>query len=81
MVVVQLITGGGRAFGLSTLLGKVLLLLGRRRLIPYESDLWWMIPVAAAVGLIGVFYFCFNKFWVVGKYFKDTDRAKQRMRL
>ncbi|MCK9604313.1 MAG: hypothetical protein M0R66_08155 [Candidatus Omnitrophica bacterium] len=78
MVAVQLITGGGRAFGLSTLLGKIISVTWQAAwLIPYESDLWWMIPVAAAVGLIPAYFISvLIEFWIVKKYFKDKDRLE-----
>lgn len=80
MVAVQLITGGGRAFGLSTLLGKIISVTWQAAwLIPYESDLWWMIPIAAAVGLIPAYFISvLIEFWVVKKYFKDKDRAETK---
>ena len=57
LVLIQMLAGGGGAFGLDTTLGKVLsVTLQAAWLIPYESDLHWMIPVAGLVLLIPFFF-------------------------
>lgn len=41
---------------------------------PYEGDLWWMIPIAAAVGLIPAYFVSvFIEFKVAKKYFTAQD--------
>ncbi len=57
LVLIQMLAGGGGAFGLDTTLGKVLsVTLQAAWLIPYESDLHWMIPVAGLVLLVPFFF-------------------------
>ncbi|MCI5114724.1 MAG: hypothetical protein D3921_06585 [Candidatus Electrothrix sp. AW1] len=57
LVLIQMMAGGGGAFGLDTTLGKVLsVTLQAAWLIPYESDLHWMIPVAGLVLLVPFFF-------------------------
>lgn len=56
-VVIQFVTGGGSAFGLESVMGKVLAVTWQAPwLIPYEQDLNWMIPIAGAVLLIPFFF-------------------------
>jgi hypothetical protein len=51
------VTGGGRAYGLETLPKKLVAVVVQAPwLIPYESDLDWMIPAAAIVLLIPFFF-------------------------
>lgn len=50
-------TGGGSAYGLATWWTRILAVtLQAAWLVPYEPDLAWMIPSAAAVGLIPAFF-------------------------
>ena len=57
LVFLQMITGGGGAFGFDSTLGKVLsVTLQAAWLIPYESDLHWMIPVAGLVLMVPFFF-------------------------
>ncbi|WP_316368816.1 hypothetical protein [Candidatus Thiodiazotropha sp. CDECU1] len=57
LVLVQMVAGGGGAFGLDTMLGKVLSVTFQAAwLIPYESELYWMIPVAGLVLLVPFFF-------------------------
>lgn len=57
LVLIQMIAGGGGTFGLDSTLGKVLsVTLQAAWLIPYESDLHWMIPVAGLVLLVPFFF-------------------------
>ncbi len=61
LVLIQMIFGGGGALGLETTLAKVLsVTLQAPWLIPYESNLHWMIPVAGGVLL---FPFFFASWW------------------
>jgi hypothetical protein len=56
LVAVQIGTGGGGAYGIDTLLGKFLAVTWQAPwLIPYESDLDWMVP-AASLALLGPFF-------------------------
>jgi hypothetical protein len=57
LVLVQMVTGGGGAYGINTVMGKVLAVTWQAPwLIPYEEDLNWMIPVAGLVLLIPFFF-------------------------
>lgn len=62
LVALQLVTGGGGAYGLDSVLGRVAAVTWQAPwLIPYESDLHWMIPVAGTVLLVPFF---FVSWWV-----------------
>ncbi|MCJ8351466.1 hypothetical protein [Moritella sp.] len=57
LVVVQMVTGGGSAYGIDSVMGKVLAVTWQAPwLIPYEKDLNWMIPVAGLVLLLPFFF-------------------------
>ncbi|HPT07698.1 MAG TPA: hypothetical protein PLO85_06120 [Candidatus Omnitrophota bacterium] len=57
LVLLQMFTGGGAAYGLQTPLKKFLAVTWQAPwLIPYESDLYWMIPAASLVLLIPFFF-------------------------
>jgi hypothetical protein len=57
LVVLEATTGGGRAYGLGSLLGRVGAVTWQAPwLIPYESNLHWMIPVAGTVLLVPFFF-------------------------
>ena len=57
LVLIQTITGGDRAYGLKTPLTKFLAVTWQAPwLIPYESDLYWMIPAAGLFLLIPFFF-------------------------
>ena len=56
-VIEIVLSGGGRAYGLETLPKKLFAVVVQAPwLIPYESDLEWMIPSAAIVLLIPFFF-------------------------
>ena len=56
-VVVQMLTGGGQAYGLAHWWQKLYAVTVQAPwLIPYERDLYWMTPVAALVMLIPAFF-------------------------
>jgi len=57
LVVIQIITGGGSAYGLDTL-GKQFLAVTWQApwLIPYEEDFGWMIPAATLTLLVPFFF-------------------------
>ncbi len=53
LVVVQMVTGGGAALGLNTIGRRFLAVTWQAPwLVPYESDLYWMVPGACLVLLI-----------------------------
>ncbi|WP_020413070.1 hypothetical protein [Microbulbifer variabilis] len=57
LVLVQLVTGGGGAYGIDSLMGKILAVTWQAPwLIPYEEDLNWMIPAAGLILLIPFFF-------------------------
>lgn len=57
LVVVQMATGGGGAYGVDTAIGKVLAVTWQAPwLIPYEQEMDWMLPVAGIVLLIPFFF-------------------------
>lgn len=62
LVLVQLVTGGGRAYGLASPVSRILAVTWQAPwLIPYEGDLDWMVPAATLVLLIP---FYFASWWV-----------------
>ena len=76
LVVIQMITGGGRAYGLLTPASKFLAVTWQAPwLIPYQQDLNWMIPAATLVLLVPFF---FASWWVeylvMKRIFHDTDK-------
>lgn len=57
LVALQLVSGGGSAYGLTTPTQKLLAVTWQAPwLIPYESDLYWMLPAASLVLLIPFFF-------------------------
>lgn len=57
LVLVQMVTGGGGAHGIDSVIEKILAVTWQAPwLIPYEKDLNWMIPVAGLVLLIPFFF-------------------------
>ncbi len=57
LVLIQMVTGGGSAYGVDTTLGKILAVTWQAPwLIPYEEELAWMIPIAGVVLLIPFFF-------------------------
>lgn len=57
LVMLQLVTGGSGAHGLDSPLGVILSVTQQAPwLIPYESDLHWMVPVALNVLLVPFFF-------------------------
>ena len=73
LVLIQILAGGGGAYGLDTTLGKILsVTLQAAWLIPYESDLRWMIPVAGLVLLVPFFFASWwSEYFVSKKILKD----------
>lgn len=57
LVLVQIMTGGGGAYGIDSFLGKVLAVTWQAPwLIPYEDAFDWMIPAAGLVLLVPFFF-------------------------
>lgn len=57
LVVLEIITGGGRAFGLDTIMGRFLSVTWQSPwLIPYEHNFYWMVPSAQLFLLIPFFF-------------------------
>ena len=81
LVLIQMLAGGGGAYGLDTTLGKVLsVTLQAAWLIPYESDLHWMIPVAGLVLLVPFFFASWwSEYFVTKKMLKD--HSAQRVKI
>ncbi|MCG7985312.1 MAG: hypothetical protein JAY90_21520 [Candidatus Thiodiazotropha lotti] len=81
LLLIQIIAGGSGAFGLDTTTGKVLsVTLQAAWLIPYESDLYWMIPSAGALLLIPFFFISWwSEFYVSMKLLKE--QASQRLKI
>ncbi len=68
LVLVEIVVGGGKAFGLSTTAGKILsFTLQAAWLIPYESDLHWIIPAASLVLLVPFFFVSWWTEYLVSK--------------
>jgi hypothetical protein len=62
LVVLQIVTGGGSAYGLASPATRLLAVTWQAPwLIPYESDLNWMIPAATLVLFVPFF---FASWWV-----------------
>ncbi len=78
LILLEMLLGGGSAFGLETTLGKILsVTLQAAWLIPYESDLHWMIPVAG-VNLLFPFFFAswWSEYFVLKKILKAHSAQK-----
>lgn len=57
LVIIQLVSGGGSAYGLTTPTQKFLAVTWQAPwLIPYEGDLYWMIPAASLFLLVPFFF-------------------------
>lgn len=57
LAAIQMISGGGGAYGIDSVVGKILAVTWQAPwLIPYAKDLDWMIPVAGLVLLIPFFF-------------------------
>ncbi len=75
LVLIQMTTGGGSAYGLNNALTKVLAVTWQAPwLIPYESDLHWMVPVAGLVLLIPFFFVSWwSEYFVSKKLIKSVE--------
>ncbi len=73
LVVIQVVTGGGSAYGVDSVMGKILAVTWQAPwLIPYEEDLNWMIPVAGLVLLIPFFFISWWSEYIVSKSLNKT---------
>jgi hypothetical protein len=75
LVLLQMITGGGGAHGLQTFFKKFLAVTWQAPwLIPYESDLGWMVPTAMLVLLVPFFFVSWRvEYLIVWKMNKLLD--------
>lgn len=81
LLAIQMLAGGGRAFGLDSLFHKILsVTLQAPWLIPYETEPSWMAPIASLFLLIPFF---FVSWWsecvVVKRLLKDA--AKENIKI
>lgn len=57
LVLLQMVTGGGGAIGMGTIAGRIIAVTWQAPwMMPYESDLYWMIPTALLVLLVPFFF-------------------------
>ena len=76
LVAVQLVTGGGRAYGLDTAFHRFLAVTWQAPwLIPYEEDLRWMIPAATLTLLVPFF---FVSWWIEYRVVRWTLKTSDR---
>ncbi len=75
---IELLTTQGRSLGIATLLDKIIAVIVQAGwLVPYEEELYWMIPIAAIVGFIPAFFISvFIEYHIVKIFFKSFDRTK-----
>lgn len=80
LVFIQLISGGGAGFGLSTPLQRFLAVTWQAPwLIPYDSEMYWMVPVATLVLMIPFFFMSWWSEYLVARWIlKDADRTALR---
>ena len=77
---IELLTGGGGAYGLQSFWARVFAVTVQAPwLIPYEEDLKWMIPVAAAYLLIPAFFVSvFLERWICKMFWRDREKEEIR---
>ncbi len=72
----QLISGGGSAYGLDSVLGRVLAVTWQAPwLIPYESAMHWMIPLAGLFLLIPFFFVSWWSEYLITKAMLKSGQA------
>ncbi len=78
LVVLQMVTGGGSAYGLDSVAEKFLAVTWQAPwLIPYDTDLGWMVPTAFLVLLVPFFFVSWWSEWkVAGRFLKHVDAPK-----
>jgi hypothetical protein len=81
LVLLQMLSGGGAAYGLRTPLEKFLAITWQAPwLIPYESDLYWMIPAAGLFLLIPFFFASWYVEYIVAKWIVKEVAVKDLRR-
>jgi hypothetical protein len=80
LVVIQMLTGGGSAHGLQSFWTRVYAVTVQAPwLIPYDADLKWMIPVAAAFLLIPAFFVSvYLERWICKMFWRDQEKGEIR---
>ena len=75
LVAIEMAIGGGSAYGIDTTTGKVLAVtLQAPWLVPYESDLVWMIPIAGTFLLVPFFFASWwSEYFVARKMLLELD--------
>ncbi len=75
LVLIQMITGGGSAYGIDTLFDKALAVTWQAPwLIPYEPELNWMVPVAGLVLLVPFFFVSWwSEYFITKKMHKNIE--------
>lgn len=76
LVIIQIILGGDGAFGMDTMIDKILsVTLQAAWLIPYEKELNWMIPLASLVLLVPFFFASWlSEYWLSTKLLVDISK-------
>jgi hypothetical protein len=80
LVVLQMATGGGGAYGINTPIQKLLAVTWQAPwLTPYESDLDWMVPAAAGALLVPFFLASWSIELRVNRWMlPDAERSRVR---
>lgn len=80
LVVLQMTTGGGGAHGLDSPIGIILSVTQQAPwLIPYEDELYWMIPIAMGVLLVPFFFVSvFSERLILIYMWKQSDKSVVR---
>jgi hypothetical protein len=78
LVFIQMVTGGGGSHGLDSPIGVILSVTQQAPwLIPYESELYWMIPVAMTVLLIPFFFVSvYSERFILKKIWKEEEASE-----
>lgn len=84
LVIIQMITGGGQAYGLDSFFYKMLAVTWQAPwLIPYESDLDWMVPIAGLSLLVPFFFVSWWIEYLIVRFFvtnRSHDLIKRKVR-
>lgn len=80
LVFIQMTTGGGGAHGLDSPLGVILSVTQQAPwLMPYEDQLYWMVPIAMAVLLVPFFFVSvFSERLILGFIWKQETKSVVR---
>lgn len=81
LVLVQMLTGGGSAYGIGTVIGKIMAVTWQAPwLIPYEPELHWMVPVAGLVLLVPFFFVSWWIEYLISKrMLRESDRKSVKL--